>query len=202
MPLQPDPIPPMPQFAEPNIVAGTGIGQVQALSPSDFLAANPRVPGTVAITVAGTITNNDPITVNVKAPYINGGVAVPVAVTALTGDSTATLAEKIAKAINDNAILDNFGVYADAVSNVVTLSCPGPMSAGLLLTTAVGGSATETLAMSPSNGIPTGGSGPVIPYQTFPYAFQGSIIEFRVGVPKLVSAALAAALVADGQQVY
>jgi hypothetical protein len=179
-----------------NPCSAVGGGQIVDLAPSQFLAANPRVPGTLTLTLAGTITNGDAVTITFTGKSLPGG-AISVTATAAAGDTIETLAEKVAKAINDSAALQNFGVFADDALGVVTVSWPGPLGASCTVTKSVSGSATETVALSSSSF--AGGSGPILPYQNFNYAWLGQVLDFRIGIPSIVAPNLVAAMAADNQ---
>jgi hypothetical protein len=196
---------PLPNIGLPNLTA-PGSGLLQNLSPADFLAANPRTPGTLTITVGGTITNGDTANLTVTAPFLPGG-SVTASASIVTIDTVDSIAQKLAKAINDNAILRRYGVYADSALAVVTVNWPGPLGAFATLTGSVAGGATETLSFT-NSGVPTGGSGPIIPAQSFPFSFPGSnpgtsqLVSFYVGQPVLLSQSQVAAMAAAGSPVY
>lgn len=117
------------------------------------------------VTVGGTITNNDTLTLTFLNPNLpNSTEAVTVAV--VTADTTTTVAAKLAAAINADTKLDAVGIGASSAVAVVTVTFPsvatdspppdGPPSvggsAGLANFTSIVGSksggATETLTVA------------------------------------------------------
>jgi hypothetical protein len=106
------------------------------------------------ITVGGTITNLDTLTVTASSPAITGSPQ-SVNVTVTGADTTTTLATKISNAINASPIATP-GVVATHATNVVTMTWP--TNVGISWTVGVAGS-TETLTLSPTTVI----GGTVIP---------------------------------------
>lgn len=118
------------------------------------------------ITVGGTITNNDTLSVTVKNPNLAGGTE-QVTITAVTADTTTTLAAKLAAAIVADANLAALGIGATSTAAVVTLTFPSvnpaepSSSTGWtqpttnfteISATAVTGGATETLTVAADTG--------------------------------------------------
>lgn len=195
-PLQPNPVAPLLNLNDSVIISGQNI----SLSPADYAAAFPRTNGTITLTLTGTVTNNDSVTVNFAANFLPGQL-VSLNVAIANGDTLASIAQKLATAINENATLRNFGVTADSALAVVTVNWPGPLASTVTVTITVGGAHSEAITLAPVSGVPTGGSGYILPYQDFNYAFQGNVMQFRVNHPVVVDADLVAALVNDGMPI-
>lgn len=183
-----------------DVAVAVGGGVTALQSPADFLAANPRVNATNALTLGGTITNLDNITLNLTHKLLTGGVLTKV-IPVVTGNTLATIAEKIAVAFNDDAQCQALQILVDPVGAVVTFNWPGLVGNLAVLTGSVSGAATETLTFSPVGGGLTGGSGPIVPVNNFQYAYGNSIQNFRYGEPVFADPPLVAALVADGMPI-
>ncbi|CAB4137346.1 hypothetical protein UFOVP326_22 [uncultured Caudovirales phage] len=113
---------------------------------------------TVTLTVGGTIATNDTMSVT----FTNAGVTgLPVTVGPVTAGSTvaATVAATIAAAINANAVLRARDISAVAVGAVITLGGAGAIHNATVVSRAVVGGITGTLANS---GAMAGGLGVVV----------------------------------------
>jgi hypothetical protein len=108
-------------------------------SPSSAFAPSPAP--SYQITVGGTITTGDLITLNVFAAGVQP--AVPVTYTVQGGDTTTTIATALAAAFNANAILATGAFVASSLANVVTLTWANTVGQ-VTLTSAVTALASET----------------------------------------------------------
>lgn len=162
----------VPNF-DPALVSGSDLSNV---SPYDFLASNPRAVSAGTITVGGTVTSGNTLTVEVSNGVFG---STSVEVTAGASDTVDTLAEKIAQALNDNATLQGVGAYADAAGAVVTLSWPGPVGNLSTIAGTVSSGGTETLAVVQMSG----GSGPIIPRANFSFSLNYDVTDYMAGIP-------------------
>jgi hypothetical protein len=202
----------LPNFDVPVVLDADTTDQtiVGLYSPAHYLSYFPRALSSVTLTVSGTITNNDTLSVTLT----NGILLTPspvgtrtVTVTAVTGDTITTVATKIAKALNDDVTLQPYGVFADTgpggaggLSNVVTLNWPGPLGNFTTVTTSKSPTgATETLTLSAS--ALSGGSGPVIPFQNFWFSQGGQTSDFWIGQPVQLDYYTLSLFVAQGMPV-
>ena len=99
-------------------------GQVLAETPKDFNARYPRALASITMTVAGTLAQDDQLKVEIKLPALSGGGIAKTIVLA-SGETATSVAQKIAKALNDDAILRSYGCYANSALGVVTFYWPG-----------------------------------------------------------------------------
>ena len=125
----------LPNFDKP---VATGSGTLGLQSPAAFLAANPRANATVTATIGGTITAGDILTLELTNNVFSNIVLQNTALTPIishsytvvAGDSVATIAQAFAKAFNDDAVAQGFGVEVDAGGSsgaVLTFNHPGPV---------------------------------------------------------------------------
>ncbi len=123
----------LPNFDVPT-VAGDTLG---LSSPAAFLAANPRADATATATIGGTITTDDEVTLVVTNPIFGQprfGSLSPAEIshtyTAISSDTTATVAEGLADLFNDDPVAQAAGLRADVGGtdgNVITFSHSGPI---------------------------------------------------------------------------
>lgn len=189
----------MPPTLVPQIFKAVSLnGRVITKSPWKFLADNPRSYASCTATIAGTIANNDNLRITIVLPALSGGKTV-FNVLATGSDTTSSLAQKIAKAISDDPTMQDFGIYATSALNVVTIKGPGLVGNNLVVQQAVTVGA-ETISLS-NSGVPSGGSGPIIPCSSFNYQYNGILYSFQAGIPVNVPAGLVAKLVADAKPI-
>lgn len=175
-------------------------GNLTALTPSELLAKAARSMASLTITVGGSATENDELTVNIVSNLLPGG-KVTVTVVVDSNDSLTVLAQKLSKELADNATLQSFGVVAYSVDAVATVKWPGLIGNTVTCTTSLSGGATATLTRSNSGSF-SGGAGPVIPFSNFNFVFNGQVIQFEAGKPQEITQGLATSLVADNAPVY
>jgi phage tail sheath gpL-like len=167
------------------------------------LAANPRVDATLDIAFGGSENSGDQLTLTITCASL---FSIPVAIeyTVAGGDTAETVPEQFAKLINTNATLQNAGIVADyreTTADHLTLRFPGPIGNGALVVATKSGGATETVTVA-NSGVPSGGSGPVIPTKDFVFPYNGSLLEFRYGTPVILSADQVSKLVKAGSPIY
>lgn len=175
-------------------------GILVSVSASDFLAKFPRVFASITLTIAGSITNADTITVNLNLGLIPGG-KITQTITVTGSDTVSSIAQKIAKAFTDDATFQAYGGTASSLLGVVTFKMPGLLGNECTLTRTLSGGATLTGTIS-NSGAFSGGSGPVIPFKTFNLSAFGQTILFEAGKPANVNAGIVKALVAAKSPVY
>lgn len=177
----------LPAYNPESLVSG----QVLVETPSDFLTRYARALASITITISGTLATNDQLRVSVNLPALPGGSLVKTVVLA-SGDTATAAAQKIAKALNDDALLRAYGCYANSLAGVVTFYWPGPLGNNVSLTQSVPvGVGVISLGNS---GKMAGGSGPVIPVQMFNFGVEGQSLHFQAGIPKLVGDNVVAAM--------
>ncbi|HTI81747.1 MAG TPA: hypothetical protein VL614_14965 [Acetobacteraceae bacterium] len=165
-------------------VAGAG-GTVDHQSPAAFLQNNPRVDALGTITVGGSITNGDTVTLTTTLPTLAGGSAA-VTYPVVTADTTTTVAEGILDAINNSAALQAAGIFAEmsgtGAPTAVVVHANGPIGNMVTLSASVSGGNTETLTFS-NGGTLAGGSGPVFATNNFNWGSGGEVLSFFYGQP-------------------
>jgi len=185
----------VPNFYPTTAVTGApnGTQVMQTQSPAAILAANPRVASTATITVAGTPTQNDVITVTITLGTLPGGVHAVTYTVGATPSAT-TIAVGIAAAINNDATFQAAGISATNVAGVVTVSQGSAIGNGATMTAAAV-PANETFTIS---GALSGGSGCVIPTQNYVYQRKSVMATLYYGVPVVLDYATLVFLISQG----
>ena len=185
----------MPQFYLP-VASGDG-KQLSYQSPNTALASSSmsRTPATATATVGGTAHNGDTITLVINNPVFARFGGAQTFAEANGSLSLEQLAEKLASAINDNAVCRGFGIRADVAADVVTISPPGPVGNYTTLVATNGAtSATLTVSASPM----AGGKGAILPFGNFAFPYSGQTFRMQSGLPAVMGPAVVAAMVAAG----
>lgn len=172
-------------------------------------------------TITGTVAAADTINLVFTGAGIVGS-PVTVSYTALLGDTVTSVAAGLAAAINGNAALSVAGLSATNTAGVVNVAGMGgntngqvritssvsPGSETVTITTAptttstVGTNATETVTFTPSNGVMSGGTGPVVATNNFEFApAAGGISAFYYGQPYQVGYEVLQQMVAQGMPI-
>jgi phage tail sheath gpL-like len=185
-------------------VAVSGQGSLDHQNPAAFLAANPRVDATVQATVTGTITNLDVVTITATTGLLPGGAA-SVTYTVVTADTTTTIAEGIANAINTSSVMQSVGIYATLVGtatpNAVLVRSNGPCGNFLTMSSSVSGAATEIITWA-NSGKAAGGSGPVFATNNFNFNFAtGGVGSFFYGQPYILGYDVLLQMIAQGMPI-
>lgn len=182
--------------------SGRGIAVLGYLSPSAIIAADARVAATNTVTVGGTAHTGDVCNVTLTSGLFPNG-ALTYSYTVQSTDTLSTIAQAIAKLINDDGNAHNFDIEADSAGAVVTISQAGPAGNFTTLTVSVtGGGATTTLTAGAASF--SGGSGPVIPYENFTWATtlpgggSGPLMTFYYGVPQDVPSNVLSQMISQG----
>lgn len=177
-----------------------GNGGLITANQADILIKFPRVMASLTLTIGGTITNLDTITVNVNLGVLPGGkIAKTISVTG--SDTVTTMAQKVVQAFADDATFQAYGGVIYAAGAVVTVKMPGLLGNEATLTRTLSGGATLTGTIS-NSGAFSGGSGPVIPHKTFSFSYAGNTLLFEAGKPAIVNAGIVKELAANKQPVY
>lgn len=171
-------------------------------------------------TITGTVAAADIINLIFTGSGISGS-PVTVSYTALLGDTTTSVAAGLAAAINANSALSLVGLSATNTTNVVNVSGMGgplgqvritssvsPGSETVTITTAptttatTSTAATETVTFTPSNGVMSGGSGPVFASNNFEFiSGGGQLTAFYYGQPYEPPFDVLSAMVAQGMPI-
>lgn len=187
----------------PNVDKPVAInGLVTLKSPAGFVKLFPRANASITVTVGGTANPTDVLSLIFTSGLL-GAFGNPVTVSYTVGgsDDLEHIAEGLADAVNNNALLQSFGVYADAAGDVITIYWPGPGGNFCTLTKSIVGSTDETLTLNPVSGVLAGGSGPVIPFANFSFSFAGIVTAYWIGKPTNVAYNVLAALIAQGKPI-
>ena len=162
----------IPNFGRP---VASGSGTVDLRDPASFIANDARTAATCAVTVGGSITNGDTVTLTVTLGTLSGGsraVTYPV----VTADTTTTVAAGVANAVNNDPVLQAAGITATmgGTSNPTRFVLNGGGTVGNFAvgSASVSGGATETFTFANSGSL-TGGAGPIIVADNFNWAFSG-----------------------------
>jgi|SRR5215475_2119163 len=193
----------VPNFYDPYVQIDKGPQNrqiLQYLSPKDALTGGvARTAASQTGTVGGTITAGNTITTRFTNPTIPGGFR-QVVYTVQAGDTTATVADGIAKAINDDTILKDEGIYATVNNLIVTFRQDGPVGNSTVVSRTLSGGATITFAIAGA-GAMSGGSGPIIPTQNFTFCMNNVTEVFWYGRPKYLPYNMVKALVTQGMPI-
>lgn len=194
-------------------LGGTSGGTLDHVSPAEFLVSNPRVDATVTATVGGTITNLDVITLTFSSGLfgpegMTGGAdpsnSFTVTFGVVTADTTTTIAEGLASAINASAVAAGYGVYATltgtGAATQVVIRQSGPAGNLTTVSAAVSGGNTETITFG-NAGVMAGGSGPIIASNNFEFTYNGVIMAFFYGQPYTLGFDLVTVMAAQGMPI-
>lgn len=185
-------------------VAVSGQGSLDHQNPAAFLVANPRVDATVQGTVTGSITNGDVVTITATTGLLPGGSA-NVTYPVVTSDTTTTVAEGIANAINSSAVFQSVGIFAELVGTgtpaAVVVHAGGSLGNFLTMSSSVSGAATEIITWA-NSGKASGGSGPVFATNNFTFNFaNGGVGAFFYGQPYLLGYDVLSQMVSQGMPI-
>lgn len=190
MPYENDRFPPLPQRWPASVVGRQVIEEPIA----SFMTRYPRTFASATATVANSVATNDELYLTLSLPALPSG-AVTVSAVAGGSDTDTTLAQKLAAAICNNSILHSYGVYATSLNGVVTINWPGLLGNSVKLSQHVSPGA-ETITLSASQ--LSGGSGPIIPFDTFRFSYNKQMFEFQANRPMNLPGNVVAALAAAG----
>ncbi len=183
---------------KPTYVTGRGI--LVNATASEFLTKYPRTFASITLTVGGSVTDGDTMTVNLNlAPLSGGKIAKTIAI--VSGDTTTTVAQKIVKAFADDATFQAYGGVIHATAAVVTVKWPSLIGNEATLTRTLSGGATITGTIA-NSGVFASGAGPVIPFKSFTFAHQGTTYSLEAGKPANLPAVVVKAMVAAKQPIY
>lgn len=168
-------------------------GTLDYKSPAKVAQDFPQTAATATATIGGTITSGNTVTLTVSQGQFSGG-AISGTYTVQGSDTVATVAEGVATALNEAAESAGNPFLAEASEAVVTVSWPGPMGNTAVLSATKSGGATETITLSPSNGVMSGGTGPVFCANNFNFTWNGSVMSFYYGKPYFLGNDLLSAL--------
>lgn len=148
------------------------------------------------------------------------GSPVTVEYTTIAADTVTTIAAALVALINANAALGVAGIAATNAAGVISVTGFGGPIGQVRLTGSVpvgsetvtittsptttstaSTAATETITFSPTTGIMSGGSGPVIAANNFEFAFGSSTSAFFYGQPYSLDYAMIKALVQQGMPI-
>lgn len=189
----------VPDFYKPMAIGG----QMAKVSPNDVLSQTgyARTTATATATVSGVTGATDAVHVT----FTNGVLARsggPRTVSAAAGSAAtdASLADAIVTAINDDPVLQAFGISATVAGAVVTINHPGPVGNFTTVSyTATSGS--PVLTFSPVSGLLAGGGGAAFPFGNFPYSFGGQTFWFKSRTPEIIPQPMLVAMVRDGMPI-
>ena len=190
----------LPNFYKPVVIGNT----TGLRSPRGYVQASPRVSATVNATVGGTITAGDVITLTFTVGTLPGG-SLAVKYTVVSTDTTETIAESLASAVNANATAQNYGLSAGitgaADPEELNFFWAGPVGNFVTVSASVSGSATETITFSPASGQMSGGSGPIIAANDFDFQNVKSTHAYFFGNPYNPPYTVLAQMVSQGMPI-
>ena len=179
-----------------GFTATSALGVVTISWPSSLqsVVITPAINGATILTIGGSITATDVLTLKVLDSGLPGGqIALPYTVQG--GDTTTTIATALKNAVNANTLLAAAGITATSSAAVVTLKSVSANQTTYTKTNNVG--ATETMVFT---GGPTelvaSARVPSIQLQIVPFPGGGNVETYAglSGVPANFPAAAAAAL--------
>ena len=189
-----------PSMSKPGNPGSNNSSVVTAKSPARYAAGDGNTADAAAsiiATLTGTVATSDKITLTLTQAQLPGG-AISASYTAVASDTLAIFAEELATALM--AAIATAGltglITATAAEGVVTVNWNSPMGNAAVLSSVVN-VGSETVTLSPVGGGLAGGAGPLFPMDNFEFSFQGSVMAFYYGVPRIIpSGPLLAALAA------
>lgn len=190
----------IPNFDQPTVTAP---GVVSMLTAAQLASVNPRTPASAALTLSGTVTTGNTITLTLTCGTLPGG-SLAMTYTIQSSDTLVSIAQELATLINSNATAQNAQIYATngttpATDTEVIVNWTGPV--GNFAVLSVGGTGAALATLTPSSGALSGGAGLVIPTSNFNATFNGSTFCFWYGKPVAVDYTLLSALVAQGMPI-
>jgi hypothetical protein len=155
-------------------------------------------------TVAGTFTIGDSCGIEFTNTNLDGG-SLTLSHTVISGDTNDSgVATALKLEIDSNSQLEALGITATVTGAAISIDVPANIGAvtvagvnGADQTVTITGVQTETAAVSQF----AGGTGPIVPLDTFDFRWNGLSIVFYKGVPQIVESDLLAALVAAGKPI-
>lgn len=116
---------------------------VSGSSPTETLTAGTNTDGNVSITVGGTVTTGDVLSISVFNTSLSNGEET-VSYTVLSGDTTSTIATGLKAAINADTHLQSLGLNATTSGAVIAIAVTGTT----FTQSSTGGGATVTLGFN------------------------------------------------------
>jgi len=208
-----------------SITATNSTSHVNLTVPAADEPITPAVfanPAQIQCTVGGSATAGDALNVTLTI----AGASYTSTYSVVSTDTVNSMASGIAGAINANPQLIALGISAAAANATVSISWPPGVGqirisksitgAGTETLTTTGGpsetitiatQATETFALTPSNGVFSGGAGPIIPVNNFDFSTGaaiggvGTLMSFFYGQPVTVDFVTLSALVNEAMPI-
>jgi hypothetical protein len=181
----------IPNFDRSQLINGS----TTHMSPAAFAAANPRTAATVQATVGGTAGTGDVATITLTY----GSQTITKSYTLTGTDTTATTAEELAELFNADPVVRGQDIYVQAIASVLTFNWGGPVGNNVVASQSATGSLTITL--SPSNGVFSGGAGPIYAAKNFNFTYNGTTMSFYYGEPYVLGADLVSKMVTQGMPI-
>ncbi len=176
----------------------TGNGTLSNVSPANLLAEFPRTPSSTSAVIGGTITAGDTVSLKINAAVLPNDL-LEVTYTVLSSDTVDTIAAALADLINESLVAQQFGYFATVDLATVTVNQQSAVGNFATVTSAVTGSATETVTIATP--ALSGGAGPTIPLDNFGYVYNGSNLMFWMYKPVELDYALLSSLCTQGYPV-
>ncbi len=142
------------QISITNTIADTHSVALEAATCAQFNGVIPGISTTAVIdkanrtaliTIGGTISVGDTLTITVHDPAISGGSS-PSSYTVVSGDTLNSITSHLNDAINSNINLAPIGIFALPFENVIWVAATGPNQTSY--TSSVSAGATETIAIA------------------------------------------------------
>ncbi len=194
----------IPNVHRPVVGGAPGMPTMGLKSPASFLADNARADATAAITIGGTATPGDIITLVLTSTALPAG-SLSFAYTVASGDTVTTIAEGLAALVNADLTAQAKGIRAYlAGTNLpakMFVAWPGPIGNFAVISRTLSGGASVTGTLAPSNGVLSGGSGPVFAGNNFTYSLDGNTQSFYYGNPYVLGLNVITAMVRDNMPI-
>lgn len=183
-------------------------GTMSAKSPADMVAANPRTLATATLTIGGTITAADTVTMTLTQSQLPSG-SESVTHTVITAETVQDVAESLSSQLNQalraagvaSAIYATTGYDTVAHEAIVTVNWEGPLGNTAVLTATKSGGASENVTVAPSGGELTGGGGVAFAAANFNYSYNGVLMSFYYGKAYQLDTELLAQMAADDEPI-
>lgn len=186
----------LPNFNRPFITNGV----LGYQSPAEFVQNNPRTPAQVEAAIGGTITAGNTVTLTLTQGQLPNG-AISVTYTVASGDSDGIVAESLAALLGAALYAAGIPAYVTVSEATLTVNWEGPLGNYATLSYTLSSGATETVTLTPSSGVLSGGAGPVFCSNNFNYSYNNSTMSFFYGEPYVLGDDLLSQLVTQNMPV-
>ena len=165
-----------------DLPLAVGNGSLERRDPIQAEALMKQVAAAGTVTIGGTETDGDTLTLTFTDQQLPGGSHAVHVVTA-GSETLSQIATDFKNAINNDTLLAGLGYVATSLAAVLTVKpIPGPLGNFMTMAFTKSGGATETGTVVQ----PKGGSGYIVPQQDAEVVVNGSLLKLKYGEPRLL----------------